>query len=89
MSFPIDSILESISFLECISLKCFFIQIRSIIIHGRDDHVFPLVGGNHLHQSLPNSKFIIVDSASHQVFEEHPKQVKDEIVRLIMDSQPT
>lgn len=64
------------------------VKIRSIIIHGRDDHIFPLVGGNHLHESLPNSKFIVLDSASHQVFEEHPKQVKDEIVRFIIDISP-
>jgi pimeloyl-ACP methyl ester carboxylesterase len=61
------------------------VKIRSIIIHGRDDHIFPLDGGKHLHRSLLNSKFIIVDSASHQVFEEHPKQVKDEIVRFILE----
>ena len=62
-------------------------HIQTLVIHGQDDLILPVVGGEHLSSSLPCcSDFITIPNASHQVFEEKPKLVGDYIFKFICDN---
>ncbi len=54
-----------------------------MIIHGKDDMVLPPSAGEHLNQSIEKSELVVFPEASHQVFEEKPKEVAGEIVKFI------
>jgi len=59
-------------------------HIRTLVIHGQEDLILPVVGGEHLSSSLPCcSDFVTIPNASHQVFEEKPKLVGDYIFNFI------
>jgi pimeloyl-ACP methyl ester carboxylesterase len=51
------------------------IKVPALIIWGREDEIVPLKVGNKLHQSLPNSKLIIIDKCGHIPHEEKPEAV--------------
>lgn len=52
-----------------------------LIIWGRDDRFFPLAVGEHLHRSIPQSRFAVIPDAGHLPMWEQP----DEVNRLITD----
>jgi abhydrolase domain-containing protein 8 len=54
------------------------IRVPCLVIHGREDKVIPVEGGQHL-ADMTRGKLVIVERASHQVMEEQPEQVAEAI----------
>lgn len=59
------------------------LQLKTVCIHGRDDHVFSVEVGEHLHESLSNSELHVIPDASHHVFEEEPGKIAEILLKLV------
>jgi abhydrolase domain-containing protein 8 len=54
------------------------IRVSCLVIHGREDKVIPVEGGQHL-ADIVKGKLLMVERASHQVMEEQPEQVAEAV----------
>jgi len=53
-------------------------------MHGKEDKIIPLKDGTHFSEAFQNLvDFIIIPNASHQVFEENPFVIGEEIIHFI------
>lgn len=52
----------------------------TLIVHGADDGVIPVTCAQYLHHQLPQSKFVVIEKASHMVMLEQAPQVAKEII---------
>jgi len=57
------------------------LAVKSLVIHGDYDPVFPLAHGRHLAQCIPNSRLEIIEKMGHGV----PERVHSRIVTLMTD----
>lgn len=55
-------------------------QLPVLLIHGQDDGIIPLAGGQHLADVL-QTKCVVISEASHQVMQEQPMEVEEAIVQ--------
>jgi len=58
-------------------------NMPTLVIHGKEDMIFPIDVGDHLNQSLSDSEFCIIPDASHQVFEEKYEEVAEVMWKFI------
>jgi pimeloyl-ACP methyl ester carboxylesterase len=59
----------------------------SLVIHGKHDGVFSLdTVGTHFATSLPGATLKVIPNASHQAFEEQPRQVAASILQFISEN---
>jgi len=58
-------------------------NMPTLVIHGKEDMIFPIDVGDHLNQSLSDSEFCIIPDASHQVFEEKYEEVAEVMWKCI------
>ncbi len=59
------------------------LDIKSLLIWGREDKVVPLQIGERLHQDLKHSKLITFDKTGHLLPEEKPNHVHENILQFI------
>ncbi len=61
------------------------IKIPTLIIWGEDDKIIPLPTGQHLEQTIPNSKLVIILDCGHMPQEEKPEETT-EIISEFLES---
>ncbi|MCB1215602.1 MAG: alpha/beta hydrolase, partial [Deltaproteobacteria bacterium] len=57
-----------------------------LILHGRQDQVIPLEHAQRLHQGLPNSDLIILESCGHAAVWDAHGQIKKEILNFLKEN---
>lgn len=58
---------------------------KTLVIHGADDKLIPVQCGQHLHNVIPNSTLLVVDSASHLVHMEQASKVSEALESFITE----
>jgi pimeloyl-ACP methyl ester carboxylesterase len=56
---------------------------KVLIVHGADDRIIPIECGQHLHNIIPSSELLVVDSASHLVHMEQAPRVATAILSFL------
>jgi pimeloyl-ACP methyl ester carboxylesterase len=60
------------------------IKVKSLVVHGADDKIFPLSEAESLYEALGNPyQITAIPEASHQVFEERPHVVAETMINFI------
>ena len=75
--------MERLNVLSLISWVVANQNMPTLVIHGKEDMIFPIDVGDHLNQSLSDSEFCIIPDASHQVFEEKYEEVAEVMWKFI------
>jgi pimeloyl-ACP methyl ester carboxylesterase len=55
------------------------VAVPTLVIHGSDDRIIPLEGGQALAEGIPNSKLVVIDGAGHVPTLTFPLQVAEAI----------
>ena len=55
------------------------LELPTLIVWGAEDKFQPLKSGEHLAQTMPNGRFVVIKQAGHFL----PEDAPDEIARLI------
>jgi len=58
------------------------IKVPTLIIHGADDPVIPVEGGQDTHDAIPGSELIIIDGMGHSIPLEAWGQISDAIAKI-------
>jgi pimeloyl-ACP methyl ester carboxylesterase len=68
-----------------VSDELYEITEPALVIHGRDDAVWPVERGERLAEGLPRGEFLGIDDAGHLVHIEVSKRVNDELLGFLPD----
>lgn len=59
------------------------INIPTLLCFGRDEKLYPVAAGEHLHQNLPDARLVVFEESSHCPFLEEPRRFNQEVDQFI------
>jgi len=59
------------------------INIPTLLCFGRDEKLYPVAAGEHLHQNLPDTRLVVFEESSHCPFLEEPRRFNQEVDQFI------
>jgi pimeloyl-ACP methyl ester carboxylesterase len=62
------------------------LDVRALVIWGRDDPLFGLAIAEHLHQDLRNSRYFVIDKCGHLPQEERPEAVVSHVRDFLLNN---
>jgi pimeloyl-ACP methyl ester carboxylesterase len=58
------------------------IRVRTLVISGEDDHVFPIHHSNQLANGISGAKHVVISGAGHNVFKEQALRFEEAVVEI-------
>jgi haloalkane dehalogenase len=57
--------------------------LPALVLWGEDDEYAPVAGAHRFHKEIPGSKLVIVEGASHFVYDDEPERCAREVIAFL------
>jgi pimeloyl-ACP methyl ester carboxylesterase len=59
------------------------IQVPTLVVHGDQDHVLPLINGKRVAKRIPGAKLVVIPNAGHMMMSDQPELTRKTILEFL------